>query len=207
MSRTTSIVVAALALLSVTAAHATNVALSLTTSDPSLASGTWAVFAQTSDLANLGIASYSIDVVATVGVSLAKTATVSQTNQGPNPPFSLFRTTGTLTSGNGNSLTSITGAQDNISAASNNDDSGLVYGYGEIGPVNGQFVGAVSGKGLFEIATGQWTSTSGGNIVARVTPGAFIGLFPQNWDANDVPSPAGRHKTRSMRAWSRRDLR
>ena len=157
--------------------------------------GTWTAYAQLNDLNNLGIASFSIDILATGGITLAKAATTSQTNQGPNPPFSLFRTTGTLTSGNGNSLTSITGSQDNIGAASNNDDSGLVYGYGEFGVANGTFVGQVTGKGLLPLATGRWTNSgSGGTIFASVTPGSFFGLFPNNWDANDSPSPAGSAK-------------
>ena len=146
-------------LVGVSAAYATSVTLSLTTTDPTQPSGTFAVFETTSDAQNLGIASSSVDITTTGGLTLAKAATAAQTNQLPNPPFSLFRTTGTLSTGSANSLTSITGSQDNIGAASNNDDSGLVYGEGVSGTINGTFVGQVTGKGLLEVASGRWTNS------------------------------------------------
>jgi hypothetical protein len=81
-------------------AVATNVQLSLITSDPTLASGTWTVSATLSDNQSLGIASFAFDVMATGGNVALKNSTVSATNQAPNPPYSLFRTTGTLSSPN-----------------------------------------------------------------------------------------------------------
>src|SRR5262245_54741877 len=102
--------------------------------------GAFNVFAQVNDLQNLGIASVSWDVQSTGDIVLAKAATVGNTNGAPNPPFLLFRTTGTLGAAPAHSLTGITGAQDTVGAAANNDDSGIGFGYGLTGTANGSLL-------------------------------------------------------------------
>src|SRR5262245_2875142 len=161
--------------------------------------GAFNVFAQVNDLQNLGIASVSWDVQSTGDIVLAKAATVGNTNGAPNPPFLLFRTTGTLGAAPAHSLTGITGAQDTVGAANNNDGSGLGYGYGETGSVQSTFTppGPQSGKGDMLLGQFRYTQSAsglGGQITVGVTPGSFFGLFPINWmvDYDPAgPAPAG----------------
>jgi hypothetical protein len=183
----------AFAVLGVVTCQASNINLSVTTTDPTQPTGTITVFGQSSDTSNLGVANFSLDITSTGGLTLAKMATPAQTNAAANPPFLLFRTTGTLTTGTANSLTGIAAAQDSVGAVNGNDDSGLGYGYGIVGNAQGTFVGPVTGKGLIALAMARWTNTTGagGVITAKVTPGSFFTYFPTNWDANDTTPPVG----------------
>jgi hypothetical protein len=70
--------------------QATNVQLYLNVNQ---AAGTWTVSAQTTDAQSLGIADFSLDVVGGGGITIQKAATASQTNQAPNPPFTVFKKT------------------------------------------------------------------------------------------------------------------
>src|SRR5215831_14612262 len=105
MKRVTFLLVVAAICFGAREAWATNVQLYLTTSDPNQLSGTWTVTAELSDSQSLGIAAFSIDVHGIPdgpigGITVLKAATVSQTLQVSNPPYTLFRSTGTLSAPN-----------------------------------------------------------------------------------------------------------
>jgi len=149
---------------------------------------TWTVTAQSTGADNLGLIAYSLDVLGTVGgVSIGKAATPSQTNAMPSSVYGQLRTTGTVS---GVNLTGLSGSQDAIGAVNNNDDSGLKYGDGIVGSVNGQFIGAVNGSGIVTIARGTFTNEHAGDIIkAIVTPSSGVwSTYPLNWSANTTPS-------------------
>src|SRR6516164_9153791 len=94
---------------------ATNVQLHLATSDPFQFSGTWTVTATLSDNQTLGVAAFSLDVDGLGSVTIQK-ASGTNSNTPPtllasNPPYSLFRSNGTLSSPN---LTGIFASQDTV---------------------------------------------------------------------------------------------
>jgi hypothetical protein len=183
--------------------HATSVQLNLTTSDPFQVSGTWTVTATLSDNQTLGIAAFLLDVDGTPGgvfsgVTVQK-ASGSNSNTPPtliasNPPYSLFRSNGTLSSPN---LTGIGVLQDTITAANNDDPSILRFGDGLTSSAASTVYGAIPPGGALTLATGRWTANGfGGSITAVVTPGGLFNLFPLNYAVDDGtgqfnPPPAG----------------
>ena len=170
-------------------AQASTVQLQLSTSDPTQTSGTWTVTALLSDNQSLGTAAVSIDVLGSPGVTVLRAANGIQTLQVSNPPYSLFRSTGTLIVPN---LTGITAAQDTITAANNNDPSILRFGDGLLSTASGQVYGVIPPSGPLTLATGRWTTSGFGTIRAVLTPGSFFNLFPLNYavdDGNGTGSP------------------
>jgi len=170
-----------------TTARATNVQLHLVTSDPLAVSGTWTVTADLSDNQSLGIASFSIDVQGSSGptdsVQVIRAATASQTLQVSNPPYSIFRSTGTIAFPD---LTGINASQDTINAANTNDPTILRFGDGLLADAQSSVYGTVAHGGTLTLATGRWTSIgTGGTIQAVLTPGTFFNLFPLNYAADD----------------------
>jgi hypothetical protein len=163
-------------------ASATNVQLSLTTSDPTLASGTWTVKAALSDLQSLGLASFAFDVDAAGGGAAQKAASAAATNQSSNPPYALFRTTGTATAPN---LLNIAASQDTVSAFTNNDPSVLRFGDGNVGNATSSVYGQITGSGLITLGMGRWTAATPGTLQATVTTGGFFNLFPINYAVDD----------------------
>ena len=177
---------------------ATNVTLTLTTSDKLQTTGTWTVTAQLADTSALGLAAFSIDMTATPDAGAGNTATIlraataSATLAVPNPPYALFRSTGVLAAPN---LTGIGGSQDTITAAQTNDPTVVRLGDGLVGTATGQFAGPVTGNGVITLATGRWTTTGmGGTIQVVLTPATTFNLFPLNYAVDDGaggPPPAG----------------
>ena len=97
--KTTTLAVS-LILLAATAstrALATVVDLHLSVTPSTSTTGTWTVTADlgANSSGDLGLASFSLDIdgtSTTQGISIQKAAIVSQTNQTPNPPYSVLRT-------------------------------------------------------------------------------------------------------------------
>jgi hypothetical protein len=190
--------------LGAAASWATNVQLTLTTSDPKQSTGTWALTATLSDNQSLGIASFSVDVDGLPGdgqnmtltggqATALKAATSSATLAVSNPPYALFRSTGTAAAPN---LTGIGASQDTISAANNNDPTVVRVGDGLTTAATGQFWGPVSPGGALTLATGRWsTTTGGGYLQAILTPGgSSVNLFPLNYavdNGSGGPPPTG----------------
>jgi len=175
---------------------ATNVALTLTTSDPLQTTGTWTLTATLSDNQTLGIAAFSIDMHggsdAAGSATVLKAATVANTLAVTNPPYALFRNTGTLAAPN---LTGIGASQDTISAGANMDPSLVRVGDGLTTDATGQFWGPVAHGGPLTLATGRWSTTGMGNFIQAVlAPATTINLFPLNYAVDDGaggPPPAG----------------
>jgi hypothetical protein len=178
-------------------ASATDVLLHLSTSDPTQTSGTWTVTATLSDNQSLGIASFSIDVIGSSGVTAQKASGTSSdippTLLVPNPPYSINRTGGTLNAPN---VTGITGAQDIRSAVYYVDPSFIRFGDGLLADaVSPVYHSTITHRGPLTLATGRWTASgTGGTIQAIVSPGSGINLFPLNFAVDDGtggPPPAG----------------
>lgn len=164
--------------------------------------GTWTVTADlgANSSGDLGLASFGLDVngsSTTQGISIQKAAIVFQTNPTHNPPYSLFRTTGTIA---GPNLTQIFASQDTVSAANNIDSSGLEFGDGLLAPVTSSIYGLIPARGPITIAAGRYTINGAGFfdpqslIVPQVSPGTFFNLFPSNYavdDGNGDMPPAG----------------
>jgi len=138
--------------------RATNVDLSFVTDE---AQHTWKVFALTNDTTNKGLASFQIDVFGTGGATALRNTPAAGTNATTNPPFSLFRTTGTAATG----PMGIGASQDTLTAANDGDNTELTFGLG------------VSNKLL--LAQGSFSGA--GFLNATVTPGSFFNLFPSNF--------------------------
>lgn len=181
----------ALAILGAGIASASNIQLQVSADE---AAKTWTVKALSSDLQNLGLIAFSVDVkvgntpgdpAGNTDLSLLRAATASQTNQS-NATFFNTRSIGTLSAPN---ILDINGIQPVINAVNNLDDSGIHYGYGLNGTAQGQFKGPVVGDGLITLATGRFTGTHG-TITASANAGPWS-VFPLNWDAVDDPAPAG----------------
>jgi hypothetical protein len=175
--------------LSASVANATNVNLGLTINQ---AAGTWAVTASTADASSLGLASFALDVVGNGGITIQKAASASTTVAAPNPPFALFRNTGTV---NGSTLGGIGASQDTVSALNNNDPTVLKFGLGNTTDVTSSTYGVAAAGGALTIAQGRFTGTTG-SITAQLTPGSFFNLFPMNYAVDDGtgnanPPPAG----------------
>src|SRR5262249_11329265 len=165
----------------------TNVQLTLITSNPFEATGTWRVTATLSDNQTLGIAAFSIDVTgssdADGSVTILNAATVSQTLQASNPPYSQFRSTGTLS---GTDLLGVSAAQPLADAQINNDPSILRFGDGLVTAANSSVYGQIVPNGPLTLATGRWIGTGvGGFMQARLTPGSGFNLFPLNYAVDD----------------------
>jgi hypothetical protein len=190
MNRRIAVVAAVLVALSAVAAQASNIQLTINFVPGSPATaGTWTATASSVDAQNLGLASYSLDIIGTDGISIQKMATASQTNPTPNTIYTLFRTTGTAS---GQSLINLGASQDTIGAASNNDDSGLRFGDTLLTQANGTFKGPIPPGGALLIAQGRYTNAGqGGNITAQLSAGTFFNLMPTNYDVNDTVPPAG----------------
>jgi hypothetical protein len=180
---------------------ATSVQLHLTTSNPLASTGTWTVTAGLSDIQSLGIASFSIDVQGSSGptdsVQAIRATTASQTLQVSNPPYSIFRSTGTIAFPD---LTGINASQDTITAANTNDPTILRFGDGLLTDAVSPVYGTIAHGGTLTLATGRWfalpTATAPGHIQAVLTPGTFFNLFPLNYAVDDGtgqsnPPPAG----------------
>src|SRR5262249_39839897 len=165
-------------------AQATTVTLNLTTSDTSLTTGTWVVTATESDNANLGLASFDMDVKGSPGITVSRAAVATATNASPNPPFSQFRTNGTPSSPVVD-LNDIRASQDTITAAGNMDPSILKFGYGLPTASTSQVYGSIAPVAV-TLATGRWTNSGpGGTITVQLTGGAFFNLFPTNYAVDD----------------------
>ena len=161
-------------------------------------SGTWTVTADLSDNQTLGIALFSIDVLGTsgAGVTIQKANPIFQTLAVPNPPYSLFRNTGTINTPN---LTGITSGQDWIDAANNFDPTVLRFGDGLLADAISPIYGTIMHGGTLALARGRWTASgAGGTIQATITPSASLQLFPLNFAVDDGefgPPPVGTVQT------------
>jgi hypothetical protein len=150
---------------------------------------TWAVTAVSSDSQNLGIASFAIDVLGTGGISILKAVNPADTLVAPSAYFDILRNTGTIS---GQNLLDIHASQDTIGAANAFNDSGILYGYGLSGTGSGTFVGPITGLGPAILAQGSYSNDgTGGTISARIATGAFVNLFPLNWDVDHNPGLPG----------------
>jgi hypothetical protein len=184
--------------LGVSTSWATNVQLALTSSNQLATSGTWQLTATLSDNQSLGIASFTADVDGSNGATALRAATAAQTLQVPNPPYALFRSTGTLSAPN---LTGIGASQDTITAANNFDPSGLRFGDGipTSFTVTSPVYGPITPGGTILLAQGRWTTPAAGGqgtIQAMLTAGASFNLFPLNYAVDDGtglgnPPPTG----------------
>src|SRR5262249_5505117 len=112
------LVALAIVALGAVTSYATNVQLTATADN---AAGTWQVSMTMADAQNLGLSSFSIDVMGTNGANILRAQTVANTNGSPNPPFLSLRTNGTVS---GSNVLGIAASQDVISAVNNVDDSG-----------------------------------------------------------------------------------
>jgi len=139
-------------------ARATNVDLSFVTDE---AAHTWKVFALTNDTTNKGLASFQLDVFGTGGATALRNNPVAGTNATTNPPFSLFRTTGTAATG----PMGVGASQDTLTAANDGDNGELTFGLGVTNKL-------LLAQGLF---------SGSGFLNATVTPGSFFNLFPSNF--------------------------
>jgi hypothetical protein len=182
--------------LGTTASWATNVQLTLTSTDPLQTTGTWQLSATLSDNQALGIAAFQADVNGGGGATVLRAATASTTLQVSNPPYALFRSTGTLSAPN---LTGLGASQDTITASNTNDPSGLRFGDGLTNPTTSPVYGPISPGGTLLLAQGRWTTPASGGqgtIQAKLSAGASFNLFPQNYAVDDGtgqsnPPPAG----------------
>jgi len=197
MKRVSFLVGLAMVCLVAEHAGATDVQLTLTSSTVLATTGTWQLSATLSDNQSLGIVSFSIDVLGSStgpssGVTVLRAATTTQTLRVSNPPYSLFRTFGTLSAPN---VTGIGASQDTIAAANNGDPTIVRFGDGLLTTATGQFYGAIAPGGPLLLATGRWiASGTGGTIQAILTPGTAFDLFPLNYAVDDGfggPPPAG----------------
>jgi hypothetical protein len=146
----------------------------------------------------MGIAGFSIDVdgsSSVIGtVTALRAASFPLTNQTSNPPYSQFRSVGTLSSPN---LTGISAFQDSFGAFVNNDPTELRFGDGNAGTVHSATYGDIAGNGPLVLATGRWTGSGvGGSLEAVLTPNTVFSLFPLNYAVDDGtgefnPPPAG----------------
>ena len=181
-----------------TIAYATNVQLTLTSSDPADTTGTWQVTATLSDNQTLGIAAFSIDVVGVPDssgtIAIQQAATVSQTLQVSNPPYSQSLSTGTVS---GSSLLGIAASQDLVTAANNYDPEILRFGDGLASPATSPVYDVVPPGGPLVLARGRWVTRGyGGSLYAQVTPASGFSLFPLNYAVDDgsgnlIPPPPG----------------
>ena len=181
--------------LGVSTSWATNVQLTLTSSTTLATTGTWQLTATLSDNQTLGIAAFQADVNGANGAVVTRAATASATLAVTNPPYSLFRSTGTLSSPN---LTGIGASQDTITAFNTNDPSVLRFGDGLTSAITSPVYGPISPGGPLLIAQGRWSvpAGSGGVIQAFLSAGASFNLFPMNYAVDDgtgtgSPPPAG----------------
>jgi len=174
--------------LGVSTSWATNVQLSLTSSNTNATAGTWQLSATLSDNQTLGIAAFSADVDGVAGtgtITVLRAAVAANTLAVTNPPYALFRSTGTLSAPN---LTGIGASQDTITAANNFDPSGLRFGDGLTSATTSPTYGPIAPGGTLLLAQGRWSAPAAGGqgtIQAFLTAGASFNLFPLNYAVDD----------------------
>ena len=160
--------------------------------------GTWTVSASlgSNPDGDLGLTSFSLDVDGLGGVSIQKASPVSSTNQSPNPPFTLFRSTGTIS---GQNLLAITAAQDIVTAAQNFDSTILGFGYGLLAPVSSPVYGLIAALGPVTLATGRYTENSFGSITASVSQAPSSPFFRRTTLLMTEPAPAIRRRQEQLK--------
>src|SRR5262245_24231585 len=146
--------------------RASNVQLSLTTSDPTQSSGTWTVTATLSDNQSLGIESFEINVLGSAnginGVTVLPASNFLNTLQVSNPPYSTARSNGTPRAPN---LMEIYASQDIITAAGNRDPSGLRFGDGLVRSATSSVYGTILPGGPLVLASGRWVANGTGGTM------------------------------------------